>query len=422
MKTCFSQNNLAVGRAGIIRHIMPSTNSSKGFGFFAMGPGLVTVGVLTGVFFFNFMARLILAPFVVNVEQEFSLSHVQAGQLFLFASLGVSFALALSGFAAKVIKHRHLVVVSCVGVGLGLVLTSLAQSFLLMKLALLCMGLGAGLYLPSGITIITSSLSSLDWGKGLAIHEMAPNMAFILSPILAAAVEGFFSWRTVFAALGVGSALMGLLFFFSNQGGESRGESPRPAVLRMICRQPAFWILTVLFGLAVSLTFGVFSMLPVYLVSTHGLDKGWANELVSLSRIPSLVMALGSGPVIDRIGAKKTVLIALSVSAVLTILLGLLSAPLVYAAVLLQPMCAVCFFAAGFTAISMSFPDHIRNVAISLIIPLALFMGTGVVPTLLGWFGDLGVFWLGFVLLGLMVLAGVNLARGLVFSEDRGEI
>ena len=392
---------------------MMQQTSRQGGGFLAMGTGLVTVLALTGVFFFNFMARLILAPFVVNVELEFSLSHVQAGQLFLFASFGVSLALALSGFAAKILKHRHIVVISCLGIGLGLFLTSLAQSFAVMKVTLLGMGLAAGLYLPSGITIITSSLSSLNWGKGLAIHEMAPNCSFILAPILAAVLEGVCSWRTVFAALGLGSALMGLVFVFSNQGGESKGEAPRPSILRVIGKQPAFWILAALFGMAVSMTFGVFSMLPVYLVSSHGLDKGWANELVSISRVPSLLMAFGSGPVIDRIGAKKTVRIALSVSAALTVLLGLCSGPLIYAAVLLQPMCAVCFFAAGFTAISMSFPGHIRNVAISLIIPLALFMGTGAVPTLLGWFGDQGLFPLGFVILGLSVLIGMNLARWL---------
>ena len=393
--------------------------NSGGFGFFAMGPGLLTVVVLTGVFFFNFIARLILAPFVVNLEQEFSLTHVQAGQLFLFVSFGVSLALALSGFVARFIKHRHIVIVSCLGVGLGLILISLAQSLVTVRLALLCMGLAAGLYLPSGITIITSSLSSLNWGKGLAVHEAAPNMAFILAPVLAAAVEGIYPWRAVFAFLGIGSLLMGFVFFFSNQGGESRGEAPRPAVLKAIIRQPAFWILTVLFGLAASLTFGVYSMLPVYLVSSHGLEKGWANELVSISRIPCLFMALSSGPVIDRIGSRKTALIALSVSGLLTVMLGLFSGGLIYVAVLLQPICAVCFFPAGFTAISMTFSNRVRNVAISLIIPLALLMGTGGVPTLLGWFGDQGLFSLGFVSRGIGVLAGMNLARLLVFQHEQ---
>lgn len=397
---------------------MHQTDKSRGFGFFSMGPGLLTVLVLTGVFFFNFIGRLILAPFVLNVELEFALTHVQAGQLFLFVSLGVSLALAFSGFLAAVLKHRQIVVLSCCGVGLGLILTALSQSLLALKTSLFCMGLAAGLYLPSGITLITSSLSSVNWGKGLAIHEMAPNMAFILAPVVAAAVEGIFSWRVVFAFLGAGSVLMGCIFFFSHQGGESKGESPNPAVLKTILGQPPFWILTILFGLAASLTFGVFSMLPLYLVSSHGLDKGWANELVSLSRVPCLVMALCSGPVIDRIGSRRTVLIALSVSGVLTVMLGLIPGSLISVVVLLQPITAVCFFAAGFTAISMSFSSRVRNVAISLIIPMALIMGTGVVPTMLGWFADQGSFYLGFVLLGLVVLLGMNLVRWLEFSNS----
>lgn len=97
---------------------MHQTDKSRGFGFFSMGPGLLTVLVLTGVFFFNFIGRLILAPFVLNVELEFALTHVQAGQLFLFVSLGVSLALAFSGFLAAVLKHRQIVVLSCCGVGL----------------------------------------------------------------------------------------------------------------------------------------------------------------------------------------------------------------------------------------------------------------------------------------------------------------
>lgn len=375
------------------------------------------VFLLTGIFFFIFLSRLILAPFLPDIEREFGVSHAKAGSLFLFLSLGISLSLLLSGFVAQKLMHRNTVIVSIAGAGVGWLLISLLFSFVGMKILIFCLGAAIGLYLPSGISTITSILPLQSWGKGLAIHEVAPNSSFVFAPLIAVLVEGLVSWRIVVAALGIVSLIMGLSFTIFGKGGFFTGESPRPKVLKEVLLKPQFWLLTILFSLVVSIIFGTYSMIPLYLISEHGFSKEWANNLLSISRVPSLFMALSTGFIVDRIGVQKTMALAMSTSGMFTILIGIWEGTFLQGVVLVQPLFGVCFFPAGFAAISMVFSAAIRNVAISLIIPMATVLGTGCVPTLLGWFGDQGNFSWGFVFIGAIILMGIILVHFLKLTR-----
>ncbi len=369
------------------------------------------------VFFFNFGCRLIPAPFLVHLEQEFNLGHAQAGGLFFNVSLGISIALLLSGFVASRLQHKNTILLSALGSGFFLLLASLSPNLALLKLFLFLQGLCLGLYLPSGVSTITSVLPASYWGRGLALHELAPNSSFILIPALAAAAEGILSWRAVFALFAVATMTMALFFGWQVQGGRFYGQAPNLRVARELISKKEFWALAAVFCLAVGAIFGAFSMLPLYLVEEHSITQRWANQLLSLSRLPCLIMALTAGLIIERLGAARTILWALASTGTLTLLLGLLSGKFLQAAVLLQPMFAVCLFPAGFTAISSVFRSKIRNVAISFIIPMATVIGIGLMPILMGWFGDQGLFPLGFVLLGLLVFPGMALVRFINFEK-----
>lgn len=375
---------------------------------FLMSKVSLSLIFLASVFFFNFLSRLISAPFLVNIEQDFSLSHTQGGGLFLWLSIGNGMAMILSGFIAKHLTHRYTIILSAVAVGISMILLSWAQSFRSFQLLLFLTGVSCGIYLPSGISTLTSLLPKSHWGRGVAVHEMAPNTGFIIAPAIAALAMGSISWRYVFAGIGLASIIMGAAFFLRGQGGTMPGQAPNFSVISSLIKRLQFWILVLLFSLAAGITFGCYSMLPLFLVQAHGFDEALANELVAFSRIPCLCIVLLAGLFVDKLGAKRTIIISLSVSGVSTLFLGLAHGTVLYILVFIQPLLAVCFFPAGFTAISMCFPLEIRNVAISFIIPLAIVFGTGCVPTLLGWFADLALFPTGFVFYGFLVLLTMN--------------
>jgi NNP family nitrate/nitrite transporter-like MFS transporter len=173
-----------------------------------------------------------------------------------------------------------------------------------------------------------------------------------------------------------------------------------------------------LFSLAIGFSMGLYSMMTLYLVAERGIDRGLANTLVGLSRLPVLVVAPLSGWVSDRFGPKPTMTVALLFSGVTVILLGVLPDRWMILMLFLQPMLMVCFFPAGFTVLSRIVPAGSRNLSVSLAMLISSLIGGGLIPFTLGVFGDAGAFGLAFVIVGIVILLNVVLISGLKIRES----
>ncbi|BBD08935.1 putative narK gene product [Desulfovibrio ferrophilus] len=394
---------------------MPTTDESSTLPLRGALPYLL---IFAGLFFVNFASRVILGPFLPMIEIEFGISHTQAGGLFLPISLGMSISMVLSSIAARLLRHRGAILLSTFAIGLTMIAVSRAPNMPLLRLYLLLMGMAGGLYFPSAISAITSILEHRHWGKGLAVHELAPNAAFIVIPALGAILAEVVSWRTVFAGFGVLGLCMGVLFIIKGRGGEQRGQTPSPAMIfQEVLLRPAFWGLALLFSLAIAASFGPYSMLSLYLIDEVHMDVERANMVLMASRMAGPLVALTSGIIVDRIGARATAALSLGLTGTLTACLGLFSDWGLIAAAIGQPILAVCFFPAGLTAVSLAFPDRVRNIAVSFIVPVAVLLGSGLTPPALGWFGDRGDFAGGFVWLGVLITAGVLPLKFMRFSK-----
>jgi NNP family nitrate/nitrite transporter-like MFS transporter len=276
----------------------------------------------------------------------------------------------------------------------------------------------AGLYLPSGIATLTGLVNPKDWGKAIAIHELAPNLGFVIAPLLAEALMGWFSWRGVLTVFGIASIIAGLLFVLFGKGGDFFGEAPSSSNLQNIVVEPSFWIMIVLFSFGIGASFGVYSMLPLYLVSEKGIERTWANTLLGLSRISTLVIVLLSGWVTDRLGAKQTLKAVFLANGLSTMILGLVSGSWMVILLFIQPMIATCFFPVGFAALTRVGSPRIKNVAVSFTASLGFLLGGGAIPAGIGLIGELGSFSLGFILLGALLFAGVILVQFLKFANE----
>jgi NNP family nitrate/nitrite transporter-like MFS transporter len=159
-------------------------------------------------------------------------------------------------------------------------------------------------------------------------------------------------------------------------------------------------------------------MLPLYLVAEQGFERSSANQLVAFSRIAGLAIAFAAGWASDRWGPKRTLGGILLTTGMATVLLGMTRGSWIIPFLFLQPMLAVCFFPAGFAALASIGPPQVRNVAISLTIPVAFFVGSGAIPAGIGLMGQEGSFALGFVLVGVLLIGGVIILRYLRFDEE----
>lgn len=364
-----------------------------------------------------FISRIIWAPLLVILERDLHISHSQAGSLFFWISLGVCLALMGSGFVASRWTHRGAVLISVTILGCTLIALHWVHDLTYLRLGLFTVGLSAGLYFPSGITAVTSLVAPRDWGKALAVHELAPNAAFIMAPLLVEALVLYLDWRQVTLVLGLCAFMAGLAYLRFGEGGEILGQAPRLAVVGRLMRLRSYWIMVTTLGLAVGASVGVYTMIPLYLVTARGMELSLANKLLSLSRISGVVMALLSGWVVDRMGARRAMMIVLLGTGLLTIGIGVAPGKSVIAAVFLQPMLAVTFFPAAFAAVPRIVPASQTNVAVGFISPVAALMGAGVVPGWLGSLAERGAFSTGFVSVGLSIALSAMLIRYLLFVD-----
>jgi NNP family nitrate/nitrite transporter-like MFS transporter len=396
----------------------PAEAEGEGVSFSAqLGP----LFFLVAIFLINFTSRIILSPLLPTIEQELAISHSGAGFFFFLSSGGYLFGLLSSGWLASRTTHRRTILVSSLGVGAAMLTIALATSLWSIRAGLLAVGLAAGWYMPSAIATITSLIARRHWGKAIAVHELAPNVAFFISPFIAELFLRLASWRAALGVLGALSIAAGVSFCRFGRGGVFPGESPTSRAFGPLLGTRAFWLMIVLFGLGVSSTVGVYAMLPLYLVTERHLEPTWANTLVAFSRSHGPFLGLLGGWVSDKLGAKQTIVVSLAFTGAVTLLVATLHEPWLSASVLLQPLLAVWFFPAAFAVVAMITPANSRNLAVAFSVPFGFLIGGGAIPTLIGVTGDAGSFALGFAITGALIAAGGGIALLLKVPETAHE-
>jgi len=373
---------------------------------------------LVGIFFLNFISRVVLSPLLPTVEKDLKIGHEEAGSFFFIISFGYCVMLLGSSFVSSHLNHRKTIILSTVAVGGALVLVGLSHQLWMVRLGLFTLGMAAGLYLPSGIATITELVNPRDWGKAISIHELAPNLSFVVAPLIVEMLLRWFSWQGIFTLFGIFSILTGILFSLFGRGGRSCGESLNISTFRIILKEPSFWIMIALFSLGIGGNLGIFAMFPLYLVSEKGMDHAWANTLVGLSRVSPIGVTILSGWVTDRLGPKRALKVIFLANGIVVMLLGLASGSWIVLLIFLQPMLASSFFPPGFAALSRIGGPKFKNIAVSLTMPVSFLLGGGAIPAMIGLIGQARSFSMGFLILGGILLGGAILVRYLRFAKD----
>jgi len=380
-----------------------------------------TVFFLAGLFLLNFMARFILAPLMPFLEQEIHITHAQAGSLFLVTSAGFAVTQFASGFVSSRLTHRKALILSIITVGIALLGLGFMRSLAGIRLALIVLGLAAGLHIPSALATITAMVRRQDWGKAMGLHSSAPTLGLVLGPLMVAALMGFLSWRMLIILLGVFTLILGSAFLAFGECGDFPGDAPKPAALKQIIRLPSFWLVILLLIMAVGGSVGLFTVMPLYLIAERGMDSTSANTFLGFAQISGFVAALGGGWFADRVGPKRAMAVLIAAGGVANIFLGISSDRWLLIILFIQPVLTGALFPGLFTALSRIVAPNLRSVVASVAVPIAFFIGAGVFPALYGYLGQTHSFSLGLVLAGGFMLVGPLFAFALRFVETDQE-
>jgi NNP family nitrate/nitrite transporter-like MFS transporter len=82
-------------------------------------------------------------------------------------------------------------------------------------------------------------------------------------------------------------------------------------------------------------------------------------------------------------------------------------------------MLIICFFPAILTALARITSRQFQNLTMSFVLPMGYGFGAGILPVLLGWLGDNATFALGFLIYGLILVAGSALPFLLKFDSQQ---
>jgi NNP family nitrate/nitrite transporter-like MFS transporter len=355
------------------------------------------------LWFLNYSTRSSLSPILPLVEESLSLSHGQAGGFYTSMALGFGLSMLLTGRFASRLGYKRTVVTGSIGVGLVYIFIQWADHYTALHILFFLLGLASGTYMPAILPIITETYDPRHWGKAIGFHDSAASLSIFAIPLLAAFGLQFVSWRGLLLILGI-TALILPIFFWQVSSEPKRERSPIQGNFVGLFKKRNVWVMGILSIFASGASIGVFGILPLYLIKERGIDFGYANTLLGISRIGGIFVSILVGYLTDHVGYRKMIMGSLFLTGLSTIGLSLASSlPLILTALILQALLAISYFPACFAAISNLTSLSERAMFTGVILSIGVIFGMGSTPFLLGVTADHFSFKVGIFGLGILV-------------------
>jgi predicted MFS family arabinose efflux permease len=291
--------------------------------------GLVPLFVLAH--FAHHLLTALPVPMLPFIRDDFGLSYTQAGLVVSAFSLAYGLGQLPAGWLADRIGARILLTVGICGVAVAGVLVGLSQTFVMVVVFLVLMGIAGGGYHPSASPMISASVKPENRGSALGFHLVGGSGSFFLAPIIAAGIASVWGWRGSFLGLAVPTAIFGVVFYMllgrhikapvvqDTAIEESSEKSASPGRWR---RLVPFIVLTV-FTQAVA--FSVVAFVPLFIVDQHGVAEEAAAAYLAIIYSAGLWASPLGGYLSDRLGKVRVVMVVSLVTGPLLYLVNLAS-------------------------------------------------------------------------------------------------
>lgn len=353
------------------------------------------------LWFVNFSIRIVFAPILPLVEDEFMVNHAQASSIFIFLSAGYGVAVIVSGFFSGKFGYKKSIILSLFLLSLIAFLIPFVHKFFMLYLFAFVLGFSVGFYLPSAIPLITEYYSEKDWGKAIAIHDTGASSAIFATPFIALFLLHFFPWRGIFVVFGCIYVVCSIVFCFVST--EVKITNPPKAVFSDLIKIKSLWLMAIIWVFGAGANLGIYSIVPLYLTKELQLNIGYANTILGVSRLGAVAVAIACGFLIDRFNLRKVMFLVMIIAGVFTVFMGLVSVRYIGIVLFLQAFFVTAFFPVGLVAMAKTFNREMRSLATGIILAISIVFGGGIIPYFLGVSGDLYSFRVGITILGIFV-------------------
>jgi MFS family permease len=342
----------------------------------------------------------LLTAMLPLVKEGLGLTYLQSGILLSAYTITSGLSQIPGGWIGDRIRRNIVVAVGLGGVGLATVAVGLSPSYYPMIAILIIMGILAGGYHPSAVSMLSGYYGEAQRGKVIALHMVGGSIGFSIGPLLGGLIAEHLGWRFAFIILGLPAIFVVPIIMKrfalveKATGLLSSSKTPEDELPR--ARKPGIFqvlrpiVIILLLCVTTQLIAGVaMAFIPLYLVDKHGVAPTFAAVLMGILRIGGISGSLVGGWLSDGWGRKRAIILSLVITGPVLYLVTLLpyNAGLV-AVLILFGMCRYMTQAAAQPYLMDTVPAYLRATAFGIYFGLAL-EGQSLIQPLAGHFMDI---------------------------------
>ncbi len=270
--------------------------------------------------------------------------------------------------------------------GTGLALSAIVPSYGLVVMLVFLAGIGIAAYHPEGAKVAIFA-SGTRRASGMSLFNIGGNMGYALGPIVTTPL-------VLWLGLGKGGVVAGLpvivgslavLAALPYLAGLRAARPVRTGASRGRDDVGAMATLGVVIGLRSVAWFALLTFVPLWTVSIGG-TAAEGNRTLSLMLVAGAVGTLALGPIADRVGLRRTLLVAQAVLTPLILVFIFVGGAIGVVALMVVGVCVVGTFGITMVLSQMYLPQHV-GLASGLAIGLAMGLG-GLAAVALGGLAD----------------------------------
>jgi len=395
----------------------------KKFDFSSLFSGPLPLFVLAH--FSHHVLIALTVPLLPFIRNDFVLDYTQSGLVVSALALSYGIGQLPGGWLADRVGPHILINMGISGVALAGLLVGLSQTYSMMIVFMIIMGVLGGGYHPSATPLISRSVEPKNQGRALGFHVIGGGASYFLAPLIGVAIATAWGWRGPFIVLAVPTIIFGIVFYVLLGGrakmekekrriAESHAETtPTPGRLR---RLVAFMILSTF---TQAILFSTIAFIPLFMVDHFGVSKETAGVSLAVIYSAGLWAAPLGGHLSDRLGRVPVILAVCFFSGPIIYLLNLVPYGLSFGALLLiMGMIATIRMPVSEAYIVDHTPDRHRS-SILGIYYFSGMEGGGILTPLMGSLIDQFGFYPGFTIAGFALVA-VTLTCSMFLRSSRG--
>jgi len=268
-------------------------------------------------------------PLLPFIRDDFGLDYTQAGLVIAAFNLAYGIGQLPAGWLADRIGPRLLITIGISGVALAGLLVGFSQTYIMMIVFLVLMGVLGGGYHPAAPPVISTLVEPKNQGRVLGVHLIGGSSSFFLTHLIGIAIAATWGWRGSFIGLAVPIIVFGIVFYMllgrradirKTEHGITDSYSQAPPTPGRLRRLVSFIILS-MFNHAV--IFSIVAFIPLFLVDHFGVGKETAAVFLAIIYSAGLWASPLGGYLSDRLGRVPVVLVACFIAGPVIYLLNL---------------------------------------------------------------------------------------------------